>query len=218
MVSQPRAQHDSEESEHKVSDDVPLIDILSLAENSIANLKNILDTFDARIYSEFREIADQISQTKTEIGQLNATEIRQGRIPEAGNELKAIIDSTEDATHKIMESAETIMTADPSDQANYYTIVNDNIMTIFEACSFQDLTGQRISRVVDTLEFIDKRVSRFASKMNIQYEGAQETEEHYIDDEERQKAQRKKDLMLHGPQDDQEAVSQNEIDFMLKNK
>ncbi len=218
MVSQPTAQHSTEENLHKAADEVPLIDILSLAENSIENLKNILDTFDARIYSEFREIADQISLTRTEIGQLNATEIKQGRIPEAGNELKAIIDSTEDATHKIMESAETIMTADPSDQANYYTIVNENIMTIFEACSFQDITGQRISRVVDTLEFIDKRVSRFASKMNVKYDADQENEEHYIDDEERQKAQRKKDLLLHGPQDDQTAVSQNEIDFMLKNR
>ncbi len=216
MVAKPSAQQTSDLKQEAVviKEDIPLIDILSLAENSIENLKSILDSFDARIYSEFRDIADQISETRLEIGQLNAAEIRQGRIPEAGNELRAIIDSTEDATHKIMESAETIMTADPSDQANYFNIVNENIMTIFEACSFQDITGQRITRVVDTLEFIDKRVSRFANKMKVP--ASSSSEEHYIDEEERMKAERKKDLLLNGPQDQGAGVNQQEIDVMLK--
>ncbi len=215
MVAKPSAQQTSDDKQQSIvgKEDIPLVDILSLAENSIENLKTILASFDARIYSEFRDIANQISETRMEIGQLNAAEIRQGRIPEAGSELRAIIESTEDATHKIMESAETIMTADPSDQGNYFNIVNENIMTIFEACSFQDITGQRISRVVDTLEFIDKRVSRFASKMNAP---ATTSEDHYFDAEERDKAERKKKLMLNGPQDVGLGVNQQEIDVMLK--
>ncbi len=215
MVANPKAESDSahETQQQGVNSDVPLTDILALAENSIENLKSILDSFDAKIYSEFREIADQINFTKTEISQLNASEMRQGRIPEAGKELHAIVESTEQATHKIMEAAETIMTADPSDQGNYYNIVNDNIMAIFEACSFQDLTGQRISRVVDTLEFIDKRVSKFANKFS---STADDASQHYVDDEEREKADRNQRLILNGPQDDEHAIKQDEIDEMLK--
>jgi chemotaxis protein CheZ len=33
-------------------------------------------------------------------------------------------------------------------------------MSIYEACNFQDLTGQRISRVCDTLSFVEERVNR----------------------------------------------------------
>ena len=35
-------------------------------------------------------------------------------------------------------------------------------MVVFEACSFQDITGQRIAKVVETLQHIEERVSRFA--------------------------------------------------------
>ena len=161
------------------------------------------------------KLLNRLISPKTEIGQLNANELKQGRIPEAGEELHAIVQSTEEATNKIMEAAETIMTADPSDQGNYYNIVNDNIMAIFEACSFQDLTGQRISRVVDTLEFIDKRVSKFASNFASNDSGGGD---HYIDDEEREKAERDKRLILNGPQNQGEAVEQNEIDEMLTKK
>jgi chemotaxis protein CheZ len=36
------------------------------------------------------------------------------------------------------------------------------VMTIYEACNFQDLTGQRISRVCETLTFVEGRVNRMA--------------------------------------------------------
>ena len=215
MVAKSKVQPEEEVSskdEINTSGDVPLVDILSLAENSINNLKNILDTFDSKIYAEFREIAAQIDMTKSELGQLNAKDQRKGRIPEAGQELHEIVKSTEEATNKIMGAAETIMTADPSDQGNYYNIVNDNVMAIFEACSFQDLTGQRISRVVDTLEFIDKRVAHFASKFGVT---APSSEIAFIDDEEREKEERAKKLILNGPQNEQDAISQNDIDSML---
>lgn len=199
--------------------DVSLVEILSLAENSIGNLKHIIDSFDAKIYNEFREIAQQISSTRSEIAQLNASDIRQGRIPDAGRELAAVVESTEKATHRIMEAAETIMTADPSDAGTYYSTVNENILAIFEACSFQDITGQRISRVVETLEFIDKRVNRFALKMGATTQDAPQPgdTDYYIDKEEHDTAKRKHELILNGPQNEHEAITQHDIDDLLNN-
>lgn len=36
--------------------------------------------------------------------------------------------------------------------------MNEMIVRIFEACNFQDLTGQRITKVVRALSFIEERV------------------------------------------------------------
>ena len=34
------------------------------------------------------------------------------------------------------------------------------ITQIFEACNFQDLTGQRLTKVVNTMKFIEERLNR----------------------------------------------------------
>jgi hypothetical protein len=47
--------------------------------------------------------------------------------------LSAVVSSTEEATTKIMESAEAILDADTSDAEAYQQLVNDKVMVIFEA-------------------------------------------------------------------------------------
>ena len=39
-------------------------------------------------------------------------------------------------------------------------VAQSAVTQIFEACNFQDVTGQRISKVVKTLQLIDNRVSQ----------------------------------------------------------
>jgi chemotaxis protein CheZ len=34
------------------------------------------------------------------------------------------------------------------------------VVQIFEACNFQDLTGQRVSHVLETLKFVEEHVGR----------------------------------------------------------
>src|SRR5262249_27593828 len=38
--------------------------------------------------------------------------------------------------------------------------IQDQVIKIFEACNFQDLTGQRITKVVATLQFIETHIIR----------------------------------------------------------
>lgn len=87
-------------------DDISLVDVLSLAEASIHSMKSFIDSLDSKVYGEFREIAEYIQNTKSEIGHLQANDLRTNHIPEAGSELSAVVSSTEEATTKIMESAE----------------------------------------------------------------------------------------------------------------
>jgi len=188
-----------------------LAEALTLAQSSMADMETAITRIHSEVFREFREISRAITKTKSEISALQANDIRSERIPEAGRELIAVVDATEDATNCIMECAETIMTADPSNPATYHNVVNENVMAIFEACSFQDLTGQRISRVVETLEHIEKRVSKFAERVGV----ADQDPNVPVDREEQDRQKRKKDLLIHGPQNQGEGASQDQIDNLL---
>jgi len=189
--------------------EISLVEIMSLAELMVGSMQTFFKELDTSIYKEFRELADYIGTAKNEIGRLQANELSDNYIPSAGEELDAIVAATESATNTIMEAAENIMEADPSNPEAYQGAVNDAVMEIFEACSFQDITGQRITKIVETLQHIDDRVSRFASAL-----GASDVGGHF-DQAEAEREQRKQELLLNGPQALGEGVSQDDIDALL---
>jgi chemotaxis protein CheZ len=188
---------------------VLITNVCALAEIMIGAQKSFFTTLDSAIYREFRELAEYIANAKNEINALQANELHQERIPSAGRQLDAIVKSTEEATNRIMEQAESIMAADTSDPRAYQAAVNSAVMEIFEACSFQDITGQRISKVVDTLQHIESRVSRFAKAVNARDVAPPLTPE------EEAKERRIREQLLHGPLLDGEGVSQQAIDELL---
>jgi chemotaxis protein CheZ len=146
----------------KRGEQVALADVVALAELTAESLQTFFSTLDTAVYRELREIATYINDMKAEIGALQANELKESHIPAAGQELGAIVKATEEATNSIMECAETVMAADTRDPAAYKALVDAQMMRVFEACSFQDITGQRIAKVVETLQHIEERVSRFA--------------------------------------------------------
>ena len=188
--------------------DVSLNDVMQLAETMTDSYKDVFEKLNSAFYSDLSAIAVSIAEMKSEIGQLRAEDIKQNRIPEAGRELDAIVGATEEATHTIMEAAEAIMAGDPSDPDAYSAMVNDQVVEIFQACAFQDITGQRISKVVSTLGYIEERVSSFVDRLKLVDCDVAVTEE---TEEER----RKRELILHGPQHEGEGVDQDMIDAML---
>jgi chemotaxis protein CheZ len=159
--------------------------------------------------SEFRKVAEYIVTLRREIAVMQANEMHTRKIPAAGQELAAVVSSTEGATHEIMAIAENVLAADASDPIAYKEFVDKEMMALFETCAFQDLTGQRIARVVKTLEHIEARVSRFASYTGVKDEAGHASET------EAQDAVRKKALMLNGPVDEDHANSQFAVDQLL---
>ena len=187
--------------------DVKIDDIIGLAEIMARTLDPSVQKFDTELHGEFQAITSEISSLKREIYDLRPDQMRFERIPQAGRELDAVIESTENATHVIMEAAETIMSADGSDPAAYKAMVDDKMIAIFEACTFQDLTGQRVRKVVKTLNWIEEKISKLAEKLaHISTDPAPAVEEE-SDDEKRMR-----ELILHGPQMDGEGVSQMDVD------
>lgn len=190
-------------------ENVTFIDIIRLAEIAAQSMQSFFETFDAKVYRELREIAGYIDRMRREIGALQANEIKNSRIPSAGQELDEIVKATERATNTIMECAETLIAADARDPAAYKALVEEKMLVIFEACSFQDITGQRIAKVVETLQHIEDRVARFANVMKAKdLEG-------YLTDTERERAERRERLLLHGPQLEGEGADQSTIDKLI---
>ena len=184
-------------------------DIISLAEVAAQSLQGFFQAMDAKVYRELREIAGYIDSMRTEIGALQVNDLKNSRIPSAGEELGAITKATENATNTIMECAETLMGADSSDPAAYKALVDEKMMIIFEACSFQDITGQRIAKVVETLQHIEQRVARFADVMKAKdLDG-------FLTDNERARQERKDKFLLNGPQLAGEGVDQSDVDKMF---
>jgi chemotaxis protein CheZ len=182
---------------------------IALAELTAESLQTLFASLDTAIYRELRDIAAYINDMKVEIGALQENALKESRIPAAGQELGAIVKATEAATHTIMECAETVMAADASEPAAYKALVDQQMMAVFEACSFQDITGQRTARVVETLQQIEQRVARFVDAIRAKDLSA------VIDGHERNRAERKSKFMLNGPARDGEGIGQAQVDQLF---
>jgi chemotaxis protein CheZ len=190
-------------------DDVTFHDIITLAEIAAQSMQGFFQAMDAKVYRELREIAGYIESMRHEIGALQVNDLKDTHIPSAGEELDAIVQATETATNTIMECAEAVIAADAGDPAAYKALIDEKMMVIFEACSFQDITGQRIAKVVETLQHIEQRVSRFADVMQAKdIEG-------FLTEHERARAERKQKNLLNGPQLAGQGVDQALVDEMF---
>ncbi|MBI3503222.1 MAG: protein phosphatase CheZ [Proteobacteria bacterium] len=116
--------------------------------------------------AELQSMASHIQTAKSEIASIynKDPKVQQAgnRINAATSELDQIVASTERATSDILNAAERIMEIAgtlPAEQSEAGQTLTDQATEIFTACSFQDITGQRISKVVSTLRYIDQRVA-----------------------------------------------------------
>ena len=162
---------------------------------------------DAKIRNELKRISSIIDQTRDDIRVLGTGDLSQEKIPRAGQELDAVVQATESATHSIMEAAEEILGADASNHDDYQAFVTERVMTIFEACSFQDITGQRVGKVVQTLETIEERINAIASTFGLSHHG-----DSCNDD----RTDRQKSQLLNGPALSGEGVGQDDIDNLFE--
>ena len=186
--------------------DPRLGEVLALAEQLTEAMKLFFASLDNGVTGEFRYIADYIKRTRDEIAELRPNDIRSQRLPTAGAELDAVVADTERATETIMLAAEGVLELDPGDDpAAYKAQIDDAMMQVIEACSFQDITGQRVSKVVNTLEHIEERMERFATVMGVQDAGANQTD----------KDKWREENLLNGPQLDGPAVAQDDIDALF---
>jgi len=116
--------------------------------------------------SELRAMARSIKETKSEIKAMRVGNTGDDSLVTASSELDAVVMATEEATDAILNASETIEALAAKIQLN---TVNDDdrqatediqeqTIKMLEACNFQDITGQHITKVVNTLKFIEERI------------------------------------------------------------
>jgi chemotaxis protein CheZ len=127
-----------------------------------------------RIQVEISDIAGRIQSTKVEIAALRHPLEKHGKFETAAAELGAVVADTERATNGIMNNvekiddilAEVISQLPKGFSATRLADARDHIVKVYEACNFQDISGQRINKVVRTIAFIEERVTAMLALWN----------------------------------------------------
>jgi chemotaxis protein CheZ len=193
-------------------------DVKALKANRGGSVQGSEDGDEAQLLRiEIARMIRSLASAKREIAEIKHPMSDEDRVQQATSELDAIVGATEKATHTILDAAERI-----SDQANkmlevageddelspYAHNINNEVYTIFESCNFQDITGQRVTRVVKTLNFIEDRIKKIIADWGIEAFSdlpipTTELEIHTSDD------------LVNGPQVEQVALSQDDIDALF---
>jgi chemotaxis protein CheZ len=133
-------------------------EITHAVEEVIASLTGTLTLSDIKLYRELEELARFIQTAKREIAAIRPQDIQSEHIPMATDELDAVVAATAHATGEILDRAEALerlaATLPPGPAAE----ISDAVTRIFEASNFQDITGQRITKVVRTLKYIESKI------------------------------------------------------------
>ena len=100
-------------------------------------------------------MAAELARIHNQIGQLVAVPAAATR--NSGLELEAVVQATEAAANTIMEAAEAIQdfVSSGARDAESAAAIVARVGAIFEACSFQDVTGQRIRRAIQHLQQVE---------------------------------------------------------------
>lgn len=131
-----------------------------------------------------------------------------------GEQLDAIVKATEEATNTIMEAVERNQQAvdeiraatDDEKIAGLLDKINENGNDVFEACSFQDITGQRVNKVVKSITYVEDRVNAL-----VEVWGKEELQKVVVQAIEKTEDEK----LLDGPQLDGKGLSQSEVDALF---
>ena len=104
------------------------------------------------------DLARTIAVTRTELQRLDTGTLTAAMFPAATDELDAVVTHTASATEVILGACEQLEMAAAAGQAMDPAVIRQATTRIYEACSFQDITGQRISKVVATLKTVERKV------------------------------------------------------------
>lgn len=124
----------------------------------LGSLAGDLTAKEAALLAELEALGRTIARAKAEIAALSVDDITGSHIPSATDELDAIVDHTAQATNEILDCCETLERLQAEVPAAAAAALQGAVTRIYEACSFQDITGQRIGKVVAALKAIEQRV------------------------------------------------------------
>ena len=165
--------------------------------------------------NEVRAMSRSIQETKSEIRAMRAGTKGGDKFLKANTELDAVVLATEEATNTILESSERIdglaeklqRNAASEEDRKACEDIMETTIRILEACNFQDITGQRITKVVHTLQYVDDRINSMVEIWGDEDINAVDSAVSEDDDTDAD--------LLNGPALDDTGVSQDDIDALF---
>jgi chemotaxis protein CheZ len=171
-----------------------------------------------QLRAELDAMKDAITSTKQEIASIHRSEFEGKGMRRVAGELDAVVGATEQATTNILSAVEEIETsanmlrAAGVDTGNndHVGAILDRVVGLYEACNFQDLTGQRIHKIVNVLKFVEERLDKMIGVWG-GLEAFKDLSGHANDDGDHEKS------LLNGPKldEDEGHVAQNDIDALF---
>jgi chemotaxis protein CheZ len=190
-------------------------------EDILAKVKSEEPASRLKLYQQLLSLATYIEMARQDVAAIRPTEIQASKIPAVTDDLDAIVANTEEATSVILDAAEHLEKVSSKLDGENQVVVTDAVTRIYEACNFQDLTGQRITRVVKAIKDIEAKVDaliaavhdqlglssdEIASLAMIKGAGSKSKPANGADAD-----------LLNGPQNGANAKSQEEIDRLFGN-
>ncbi|PWC54748.1 protein phosphatase CheZ [Azospirillum sp. TSO22-1] len=173
----------------------------------------------ARIQEELNALRGFVDQARGDMAALRPADNSSDPILAATAELDAIVQSTERATTEILDATDVIqdyasrIPRDDPDWAELGNGIETQLIGIMTACSFQDITGQRTTKVINTLRYIEERVNAMIEVWGVQRPGAPMPD---VAAAHRKLNDARPDAhLLNGPQLDGQGVSQDDIDALF---
>lgn len=183
--------------------------VVQIINSVISKVENKDDHTTQDIFAELKDLQRVIESAREEIGSMRPKDIQDKHIPTATDELDAVVEATAEATGSIMDSCDIIQEKAGAVGGEAGDAIGNEVIKIYEACSFQDITGQRITKVVKTLKTIEDKVGALVAvlgeKLPLKDVAGDEGEQRTGDEK-----------LLNGPQLPDKAISQDDIDALLK--
>ena len=129
----------------------------------LATMAGDLTAKESVLLAALEGLGRTIARAKAEIAALKVEDIRDAHIPPATDELDAIVEHTAHATNEILDCCETLEQLQTDLSGEAADKLQGAVTRIYEACSFQDITGQRIGKVVTALKAIEGRIASVVS-------------------------------------------------------
>lgn len=187
-------------------DTIDIGEIADVVETLMKTMDGDLTALDMQVHEEIQQLVGYIREVKKEVALIRPSKIKDEYIPEATDELDAIVNMTATATDTILEMVETVEAALPDMPKEMSATLGDAVTRIYEACNFQDITGQRIKKIVEALKYIDEKIEQLALAVG-----------HSEDDEPAPEDAKpvSDDDLLNGPQLPENANTQADIDALF---
>lgn len=214
MIPDPDFQNMLSKIREDRGDAVNVNEIGEVVQSMLATLRGDVTADDIELYSELQSLSDYIRNAKLEIASLRPDEVKEQHLRTASDELDAIVQATANATNAIMDATEVVESVmdevDPDAQATLMSATTG----IYEACSFQDITGQRITKVVGALKHIEDTIDKLLDAFGDDIKRYKEENPEVEQPPEPETKPTDEDL-LEGPQLEGSGNSQEEIDALL---